>query len=66
MPSPASEKEEPLAMIQAGTDRLGSSSTEKDLEVWVVSKLSMSQKRVLAAKKANSILGCINRSTDSK
>ncbi|KAJ7410861.1 hypothetical protein WISP_106031 [Willisornis vidua] len=44
------------------TDMLGSSSSKKDLGV-LVNKLSMSQQHVLVAKKANSILQCIRKST---
>lgn len=43
MESPPSSQEEPLAMVQFGTDRMGSSSVEKTLESWADSKLSMSQ-----------------------
>ena len=49
-----------------GTDCLGSLSAEKDWVVFVGSKLNMNQQSALAAKKANSIVGCINRSLASR
>ncbi|TRZ09454.1 hypothetical protein HGM15179_017652 [Zosterops borbonicus] len=47
-----------------GADQLGSSSVGKDLRALVDINLSMSQQCVLVANKANSILGCLRKSTD--
>lgn len=41
---------------------LGSSLVERDLYVFVDTKQNMSGQHVLAAGKASSILGCVNRS----
>ena len=49
-----------------GTEQLESSSAEKDLAVLVDTKLNMSHKCALAAKAANSILGCIRQSVASR
>ncbi|GAB0181523.1 mitochondrial enolase superfamily member 1 [Grus japonensis] len=48
-----------------GVDLLGSSAAEKDLGV-LVDKLSMSQQCALVVKKANGILGCIQKSVASR
>jgi len=47
-------------------DLLESCSVERGLGVLVDHKLTMSQQRVLVAKKANGILGCIKKSAASR
>ncbi|GAB0184834.1 mitochondrial enolase superfamily member 1 [Grus japonensis] len=47
-------------------DMLESSLAEKDLGVRLVTKLTMSQQRALAAKKVNGVLGCIRQSIASR
>ena len=47
-------------------DLLESSSVERDLEVLVNNRLTMSQQCALAAKKANGILGCIKQCVASR
>ncbi|GAB0208425.1 mitochondrial enolase superfamily member 1 [Grus japonensis] len=59
-------KNSPRHQYRLGVDLLGSSSAEKDLGVLVDNKLSMSQQRALVAKKANGILGCIQKSVASR
>ncbi|GAB0182432.1 hypothetical protein GRJ2_000708500 [Grus japonensis] len=59
-------KNNPMYQYRLGVDLLGSSSAEKDLGVLLDNKLPMSQQRTLMAKKANGILGCIQRSVASR
>ncbi|GAB0210224.1 mitochondrial enolase superfamily member 1 [Grus japonensis] len=59
-------KNNPKHQYRLGVDLLGSSSAEKDLGVLVENKLSMSQQCALVAKKANGILGCIQKSVASR
>ncbi|GAB0185818.1 mitochondrial enolase superfamily member 1 [Grus japonensis] len=56
----------PKQQYRLGVDLLGSSSVEKDLGVLVDEKLSMSQQCALMAKKANGILGHIQKSVASR
>ena len=47
-------------------DQLESSSAEKDLGVPTYNKMNMSPQHTVAAKKVNSLLGCIRQSVASK
>uniref|UniRef100_A0A8D0HGC8 Cadherin domain-containing protein n=1 Tax=Sphenodon punctatus TaxID=8508 RepID=A0A8D0HGC8_SPHPU len=59
-------KKNQMYKYSPGDTWLGSSTCEKDLGVVVDHKLNMSQQCDAAAKRANAILGCINRSVVSK
>ena len=52
--------------VHTGADYLESSFAEKYVEVLVHNKLIVSQQCALAVKVANSILGCIRQSVDSR
>ncbi|KAK4816586.1 LOW QUALITY PROTEIN: hypothetical protein QYF61_017976 [Mycteria americana] len=56
----------PQFQYRLGDDVIDSSPVEKDLEVLMDDKLDMSQQCVLAAQKANCILGCIQISVASR
>jgi len=55
-----------MHQYRLGVDLLQSTSVERDVEVLVDDKLTMSQQCALAAKKANSILGFIKKSVASR
>ena len=56
----------PKHQYRLGADLLECSSAERDLEVLVANRLTMSQQCALVAKKANSIRGCIRKSVASR
>ena len=55
-----------MHQYRLGSDWRESGFAEKALGVLVDTKLTMNQQCVLAAKKANGILGCIRRSVASR
>jgi len=63
---PAPGEEQPHAPVQAQADLLESTSVERDLDVLVGDKLTMSQQCALVAKKANGILRCIKKNVASR
>ena len=54
-------KHNPGVQHRLGSTWLGSSSLERDLGVLVGRKLNMSEQGAAAAKKANTVLGCIKK-----
>ncbi|KAK4816157.1 hypothetical protein QYF61_011539 [Mycteria americana] len=58
-------EDNPGVQQRLGSTHLGSSSEERDLG-FLVDKLNMSEQRAAAAKKANSVLGCINKGITSR
>ena len=60
------EEISPCTSTGLGADRLQSSSADKDLEVPMDSKLTVSQQCALITERANGLLGCIRQSIDSR
>ncbi|KAK4809950.1 LOW QUALITY PROTEIN: hypothetical protein QYF61_002907 [Mycteria americana] len=59
-------KHNPGAQHRLGSTRTWSSSVERDLGVMVDNKLNMSEQCATVAKKANRMLGCINKGITSR
>ncbi|PKU38250.1 hypothetical protein llap_11444 [Limosa lapponica baueri] len=55
-----------MHQYRLGTDLLESTSEEKDLQVLVDNRMTMSQQCSLVAKKPSGILGCIRKSVTSR
>lgn len=63
---PSPEEEEPRAPVRAGGCSAGKQLCRREPKVLVHNKLNMSQQYAPAAKKANSILGCVRQSITSR